>query len=193
MKIRRIILSIVLLLLFAASSRLSAQTQMEGFRSTYTSAITVTPINTAFDIVPNGMVDLVFSLSAEYSLRRSDHLAYAIYGGYYPYLHRTEGTVAFALRTFTAASLAPTGTFFDWSVIAGVENDRPTDVAPNPETLSMFGLGVRVGGLRNSRFNWFAFEYGAGTSVVFIGGRPQFRAQLFFGLGFLLGREVLVN
>jgi len=182
----------MLCLSFAGRSVL-AQPMHEGFQTRYSSAIVVTPINTSFDIVPNGMVDLIFSLSAEYSIRRSEHLGYVIAGGYYPYLHRTEGLVSFSLRTFTANSEAPAGTFFDWSVIGGAATERPTSTAPYPEMQPMFGLGVRVGGLRNSRFSWFAFEYGAGTSVVLIGGQPNFRAQLFFGLGFLLGKEVLVN
>lgn len=183
----------VMLLTFICLGHASAQPLDGGFRSRYSSAVIFTPINTAFDIVPNGRVDLLFSLSAESSFRSSEHLAYVLAGGYYPYDHRTESLLTFSLRAFSAQSEAPTGTFFDGGVIAGFERDRVTEQAPAPETLPMFGVGLRVGGLRNSRFNWFAFEYGAGTSLVFVGGQPQFRAQLFFGLGFLLGREVLVN
>lgn len=193
MKLRIPVSIVVIICYLLTVPTVKAQQLTDGFRSRYSSSIVVTPINTAFDIVPNGMVDLIFSLSAEYSIRRTEHLAYVLAGGYYPYVHRTESLLAFSLRTFTAQSEAPTGTFFDWSVIAGLENDRATTQAPNPETLPMFGLGVRVGGLRNSRFNWFAFEYGAGTSLVLVSGQPQFRAQLFFGLGFLLGKEVLVR
>ena len=182
-----------LLSLRSENSRAQSQGLTEGFQTRYASGLIVTPINTAIDIVPNGMVDLVFSASAEYSIRRAERLAYVFAAGYYPYLHRTEGILTFSLRTFFKNSEAPVGTFLDWNVITGVENDRPTAAAPNPETQPLFGFGLRLGSLRDSRFTSFAFEYGAGTSVVLLGGQPQFRAQLFFGIGFLFGKEVLVN
>ena len=181
------------LILVSAARHVSAQSLRDGFITRYSSALIVTPINTAVDIAPQSNFDLVFSASAEYSVRKTDHLAYVFAVGYYPYFNRTEGLVSFSLRTFFKKSEAPIGAFFDWSAIAGVEDDRATLDHPTPDTQPLFGLGLRLGSLRASRFTSLGFEYGAGTSVVLIGGQPRFRAQLFFGLGFLLGKEVLVN
>jgi hypothetical protein len=169
-------------------SRAQANT-LDGFQTKYSSAFVVTPINTMFDIVPNGNVDLVFSASAEFSFRKSAHLGYAIAGGYYPYIDRQEALVSFSLRQFSASSEAPTGGYFDWMAIGGGEKDRNSDRELQP----MFGLGIKLGSLRATRFSDFGIEYGASTAVVLIGGQPQFRAAVFFGLGFLLGKEVLVR
>lgn len=186
MSFRSILFSVFVCLVFHSTS--FAQTK-EGFQTNYSSAAIFTPINASYEFTPLNTLDLVFSWSGEFSWRKSDRLALAFLGGYYPYTNYQEGFLEFAIRRFNDNARAPVGGYWQFGILGGMTELRAPDQKPEP----MIGTELRFGSLRASRFGEFAFEYSGGTSVYLAGGRAQVRASFNFGLGLLLGKEVLVR
>ncbi|MDP4198901.1 MAG: hypothetical protein Q8922_10835 [Bacteroidota bacterium] len=165
-----------------------AQAQTARFRSSYSGALIITPINTNIFFTPFQDFEPVLSGSIEYSFPRSDRLGYEFSAGYYPYWDHSEALMQFGIRRFFH-SQAPAGGYWEWITQGGVS--QGPNLTGNAEPL--FGLGVRLGSVRTTRFGDFAFEYGGGPTLVLTGGETQLRANFFFGLGWMLGHEVNIE
>ena len=185
-QIRQVLAIIVLIAISHA-----ARAQHADFHTTYTGAIIATPINTNVLFLPHQYFQPVLSGSIEYSFAKTGRLGFEFSGGYYPYGDRTEATIQFGIRRFFAAPTpdraAPVGAYWEMLMTGGVSGAQLSTADP------LLGLGLRFGSLRTSRFGNFAFEYGAGPTVVLLSGQTQLRATFFFGLGFMLGHEEIIE
>ncbi|MFI5201266.1 MAG: hypothetical protein ACHQNE_02640 [Candidatus Kapaibacterium sp.] len=166
---------------------LQARAQDATFRTTYSGAIVVTPINTNILFLPNQDFEPLLSGSIEYSFLKTDKLGYELAGGYYPYPDRAEITAQFGIRRFFKAT-APIGAYWEMTMMGGVSQSPSAEFAD-----PLFGLGLRLGSLRTTRFGDLGFEYGGGPTVMLYRGQTQVRAEFFFGIGFLLGKEILIE
>ncbi len=162
--------------------------QPASFHASYSGALIVTPINTDILFAPHQDFQPVLSGSIEYSFPRSDRLGYEFSAGYYPYGDRSEAIAQFGLRRFFH-SRAPIGSYWEMVTQGGVVQGPNLTGAAEP----LFGLGLRLGSMRTTRFGDFAFEYGGGPTLVLTGGETQLRANFFFGLGWMLGHEVAIE
>ena len=158
------------------------------FRTSYSGALFVTPINTAIRFVPNPDFEPLLSASLEYSFPKTASLGYELSGGFYPSFDRAEMTGQFGVRRFFKPT-APLGAYWEIVMIGGVSQMISSTDQPDP----LVGLGLRFGSVRITRFGDLAFEYGGGPSVVHILGQTQLRAEFFFGMGFLLGKQIEIE
>lgn len=158
------------------------------FRTTYSSAIFVTPINTAIRFVPNPDFEPLVSASLEYSFPKTSSLGYELSGGFYPSFDREEMIAQFGIRRFFKPT-APIGAYWEIAMMGGVSQLISSTNQPDP----LVGIGLRFGSVRTTRFGDFSFEYGGGPLVVHILGQTQLRAEFFFGIGFLLGKEIEIE
>src|ERR1700733_9776359 len=186
--LRHITRFFAIILIAAISS--TARAQSADFHTTYTGAIMITPINTNAIFLPRQDFQPVLSGSMEYSFPKTGRLGFELSGGYYPYGDRTEATIQFGIRRFFAAPTpdraAPVGAYWEMLMMGGGSGADLSTADP------LLGLGLRFGSLRSSRFGGFAFEYGAGPTVVLLDGQTQLRATFFFGIGFMVGHEEII-
>jgi hypothetical protein len=166
----------------------SLRAQDANFRTTYSGALIVTPINTNFQFTPDQDLQPVLSGSIEYSFPKTDKLGFEISGGVYPYGYRSEATLQFGIRRFFAHA-APAGGYWEMMTIGGLSGKNLSELHAD----ALFGLGLRLGSIRTTRFGDFAFEYGGGPTIVQVGGQTQLRAEFFFGLGWMLGKDVVIE
>ncbi|HWF44995.1 MAG TPA: hypothetical protein VG537_10170 [Candidatus Kapabacteria bacterium] len=165
-----------------------AYAQNADWRSTYSSAFFVTPVNTNVMFLPSPDFQPVLSGSIEYSFRKTDRLGFELSGGWYPYFNRDEIIGRFGIRRFSAKSVAPVGSYWEMAAIGGTSFTQGKEY-PDP----LIGIGLRLGNIRATRFGDLSFEYGGGPSIILTNGQAQLRAEFFFGLGFLLGHEVIIS
>jgi hypothetical protein len=161
----------------------------DAFRTSFSSAFFVTPVNAAINVLPESEIDIPFSLSGEYSFRKAENFAFVFSAGYYPYIDRQESQFGFGFRHFSKSSSAPVGVFTEFSVLAGSSRviDPPGIAEP------FFGIGAKIGNVRTTRFVDFGFEYGVNTSALVLAGKIELRVGAFFGIGYLFGKEILVR
>jgi hypothetical protein len=159
------------------------------FRNTYAGALILTPINTNLVLAPMQDLQPIVSGSIEWSFPKTEKLGFAIGGGFYPYGDMTEILGRFAIRKFFASAIAPVGGYWEMTAIGGASyiNDEITRSEP------LFGLALRLGSLRTTRFGDFGFEYGGGPAVILTRGQTQVRAEFFFGIGYLLGHSQVIE
>jgi hypothetical protein len=167
---------------------LSLRAQDANFRTTYSGALIVTPVNTNFQFTPDQDLQPILSGSIEYSFHKTDRLGFEFSGGFYPYGDRMEEVLHFGIRRFFAHA-APIGGYWEMMTVGGVtQNPEMTNTAE-----PLFGIGLRLGSLRTTLFGDFAFEYGGGPTLVLTGGQTQLRAEFFFGLGWMLGKDIVIE
>ena len=162
--------------------------QGADFRTTYSGAFFITSVNTNVLFLPTQDFQPVLSGSIEYSFPKTSRLGFEFSGGFYPYSDRDEIISRFGIRTFSAKSAAPIGAYWEIAAIGGTSEMHGNDY-PDP----LFGIGLQFGSIRTTRFGDLSFEYGGGPSIVLTRGETQVRAEFFFGLGFLLGHDVLIE
>ena len=162
--------------------------QGADFCTTYTSAFFITPVNTNAMFLPNPDFQPVLSGSVEYSFRKTDRLGFELSGGFYPYSNRDEIIGRFGIRKFSAKSTAPLGAYWEMTAIGGTSQIHGAEY-PDP----LFGIGLELGNIRATRFGDLSFTYGGGPSIILTGGQAQVRAEFFFGLGFLLGHDIMIE
>lgn len=185
MTCRSVLYSIVLVSVLALP--FAAKAQDPVFKSSYAGALVITPINTNILFAPQQDFQPLVSGSIEYSLPRTGHIGLAIGGGYYPYFDRDEILGQFGIRRFFRET-SPVGAYWEMVMQGGAAILNGDYAHADP----LFGLGLRLGSLRASRFGDLAFEYGGGPTVVLIGGETQLRMSFFFGLGWLLGHDMTI-
>ena len=162
--------------------------QGANFRTVYSGALILTPINTNLLFAPNQRFDPVLSGSVEYSFPKTDKLGLEFSAGIYPYGDRAEELLQFGIRRFFARE-APVGGYWEMLIIGGAtQNPQLTNTAE-----PLFGLGLHLGSIRTTRFGDLAFEYGGGPAVVLSQGETQLRAEFFFGLGWMLGHDIVIE
>jgi hypothetical protein len=178
----------VLVLVALLAVPLLAKAQDANFRTVYSGALIATPINTNLLFTPHQEFQPLLSGSIEYSFLKTDKLGLEFSAGIYPYGDRVEETVQFGIRRFFAKA-APVGGYWEMMMVGGLSgkdlNDNHSDL--------LFGLGLRLGSIRTTRFGDFAFEYGGGPTIVQTQGQTQLRAEFFFGFGFLLGHDIMIE
>ncbi len=158
------------------------------FRTSYSGALFVTPINTPVRFVPNPDFEPVLSTSIEYLFPKARSLGYELSGGSYPDGDREETNVQFGIRRFFKPT-APIGAYWEMVMMGGVSQIVGSSEQADP----LIGFGLRLGSVRTTRFGDLAFEYGGGPTVVQMHGQTQLRAEFFFGIGLLLGKEIMIE
>ncbi|HEY3874357.1 MAG TPA: hypothetical protein VGM92_02690 [Candidatus Kapabacteria bacterium] len=179
---------IAILAVFGLGRAEVLRAQDPQFVTSYTGAIFVTPVNTNIVFIPNPGFEPLVSGSIEYSIPKTDRLGYEISGGMYPYFDRNEMVAQFGIRRFFKAT-APAGGYWEMTVIGGMSQESAT---PDFQD-ALFGLGLRLGSIRTTRFGNLAFEYGGGPTVLIYNGQTQLRAEFFFGIGLMLGKQVTIE
>ena len=186
MRYSRLIWAIHCLPIVAGLSAVHAQPST--FRTSYSGVLIVTPINTDVLFAPRQDFQPVLSGSIEYSFPKTGRLGFELSGGYYPYFDHAEVTTQFGIRRFFSAR-APVGGYWEMLAMGGVSQGPLL----TGNAVPLFGVGVRLGSMRTTRFGDLAFEYGGGPTLVLTGGETQLRATFFFGLGWMLGHEVSIE
>ncbi len=175
-----------LLILIGFSGLVRAQDAT--FRTTYSGAFFVTPINTNVQLAPHPDFEPLVSGSIEYAIPKTDALGYELSGGYYPYLDRSEITAQFGIRKFFKPT-DPVGAYWEMLMMGGVSQIANSQEQPDP----LWGIGLRLGSVRTTRFGDLAFEYGGGPTIIQMRGQTQVRAEFYFGIGLLLGKEIWID
>ena len=178
-------LAIFILLLVVTSAQ--AQQEQRSMQTVYTEALLFTPINMTIGFLPQSRLNPGVSASAEYAIRVGSSNALALAAGFHPTPEGHESLGQLTWRVYSGEN-SPLGSFWEFGAIGGAGRLEATG-AMTP----IVGITARMGSLRQSRFGWMSFGYGMGPALMLVHGKLHARLTMNFGLGVLLGKEVIIK
>jgi hypothetical protein len=179
-------LSVLCLLLTCVLPAFSQESE-RTMQTFYTEALLFTPINMTIGFTPQSRVNPGLSASAEYSIRVGSGNGIGLAAGFHPTPEGHESIGQLTWRMYSAEN-SPIGSFYEVGAIGGVGR-----MESNGEMSPIIGITARMGSLRQSRFGWMSFGYGLGPAVMLVHGKLHARITMNFGLGVLLGKQVVIK